>query len=64
VTDHEIFSTVIRNVPLLLHEQKFQLLSKVEATSTGKLFDSLPRNNVVAEQRSDIFYVAYCCDPE
>jgi hypothetical protein len=47
-----------------LHEQKFQLLSKVEATSTGKLFDSLPRNYLVAEQRSDKFYVAYCCDPE
>jgi hypothetical protein len=27
----------------------YQFLAKVEATKTGKLFDSQPRNDVVAE---------------
>jgi hypothetical protein len=49
VIDHEIFSTVICTVPLLWHLQKFQFLAKVEAISTGKLLDSLPRNDAVAE---------------
>jgi hypothetical protein len=32
----------------------------VKATSTGKLPDSLPRNNAVAELCSRKFNVAYC----
>jgi hypothetical protein len=62
--DHEILSTVIRTVPLLLHVQKFQFLAKVKATSTGKLLDSLPRNDGVVELCSGEFNVAYCFDPE
>jgi hypothetical protein len=49
VIDYEIFSTVIRIVPLLWDVQKVQFLAKVEATSTGKLLDSLPRNDAVDE---------------
>jgi hypothetical protein len=56
VIDHEILSTVIRSVPLLCHIKQFQFLAKVKATSTGKLLDSLPWNDAVAE---------LCCrDPE
>jgi hypothetical protein len=40
---------IIYTVPLLWHVQKFQFLAKVKATSTGKLLDSLPRNNAVVE---------------
>jgi hypothetical protein len=64
VIDHEILSTVIRTVPLLWHIQKFQFLAKVKATSTGKLLDSLPRNDVMVELSSGEFNVAYCRDPE
>jgi hypothetical protein len=41
VIEHEVFSTVIRTVPLLWYVQKIQFLAKVEATDTGKLLDSL-----------------------
>jgi hypothetical protein len=64
VTDHEIFSTVIRTVPQLWYVQKFQFLAKVKATSTGKLIDSLPRADAVAELCSGKFNVGYCRDPE
>jgi hypothetical protein len=63
VIDHEVLSTVIRTVPVLWHVQKFQFLAKGKATSTGKLLDSLPRNNAVVELFSGEFSVAYCCDP-
>jgi hypothetical protein len=39
-------------------------LDKVKATSTGKLLDSLPRNDAVAELCSGKFNVAYCRDLE
>jgi hypothetical protein len=64
VIDHEILFTVIRTVPLLWHVQKFQFLAKVKATSTGKLLDSLPRNDAVVELCSGQFNVAYCRDPD
>jgi hypothetical protein len=41
-----------------------QFLAIVKATSTGKLLDSLPRNDAVAELCSGKFNVAYCCDWE
>jgi hypothetical protein len=44
--------------------RSYQFLAKVEATSTGKLLDSLPWNDVVAELCSGKFNVAYCRDPE
>jgi hypothetical protein len=59
VIDHEILSTFIRTVPLLWHVQKFQFLAKVKANSTGKLHDSLPRNDAVVELFSGEFSVAY-----
>jgi hypothetical protein len=37
---------------------------KVEATSTGKLLDSLLWNDAVVELCSGEFSVAYCCDLE
>jgi hypothetical protein len=37
---------------------------KVKAISTGKLLDSLPRNDAVAELCSGKFNVAYCYDLE
>jgi hypothetical protein len=49
VIDQEIFSTVIRIVPLLWYVQMFQFLAKVKATSTGKLLDNLSRSEAVAE---------------
>jgi hypothetical protein len=64
VIDREILSTVIRTVPLLWHVQKFQFLVKLNATSTGKLLDSLPRNNAVVSLSSGEFNVAFCHDPE
>jgi hypothetical protein len=64
VIDHEIFSKVIRTVPLLWYVQKFQFFAKVKATSTGKLLDSLPRNDAVAELCSGEFNVTYCHDQE
>jgi hypothetical protein len=64
VTDHEILSTFIRTVPLLLRVQMFQFLAKVEATSTGKLLDSLPSNDAVVELCSGEFNVANCRDLE
>jgi hypothetical protein len=47
VIDHEKLSTVIRTEPLLWYVQKFQFLTKVKATSTGKVLGSLPRNDAV-----------------
>jgi hypothetical protein len=43
VIEHEIFSTVIRTLPLLwyVYTQKFQFLAKMKANGTGKLLDSL-----------------------
>jgi hypothetical protein len=64
VIDHDIFTTVITTVPLLWHVQKFQFLAKVKETSTGKLLESLPRNDAVVELCSGEFNVAYCRDPE
>jgi hypothetical protein len=56
VIDHEILSTVIRTVALLWYVQK--------ATCTGKLLDSLSRNDAVAELCSGKFSVAFCRDLE
>jgi hypothetical protein len=64
VIDHENFSMVIRTLPLLWYVQKFQLLAKVKATSTGKLLDRLPRNDLSAELCSGKFNVVNCRDPE
>jgi hypothetical protein len=44
--------------------RSYQFPAKVKATSTGKLFDSLPRKNAVAELCSGKFNVAYYHDPE
>jgi hypothetical protein len=44
--------------------RSYQFLAKVKATSTGKLPDSLSRNNAVAELCSGKFNVAYCHDPK
>jgi hypothetical protein len=44
--------------------KSYQFLAKVKATSTGKLLDSLPRNDVVAYLCSGKFNVDNCCDPE
>jgi hypothetical protein len=49
---------------MLWHVQYFQFLAKLEATRTGKLLDSLPWNDVVAELATSIFYVTYSRDPE
>jgi hypothetical protein len=62
VIDHEIFSTIIRTAPLLLYVQKFQFLAKVKATNTGKLLDSLSRNDAVTELCSGKYNVDYCRD--
>jgi hypothetical protein len=43
--------------------RKYQILAKVKATSTDKLFDSLPRNDGVTELCAGEFNMAYCCDP-
>jgi hypothetical protein len=64
VIAHENLSTVIRTVPLLWHVQNFQFLVKVKATSTGKLFDNLPKNDAMFELCSGEFNVAYCRDPQ
>jgi hypothetical protein len=40
--------------------RSYQFLVKVKATSTGKLLDSMLRNNGVAEMCSGKFNVAYC----
>jgi hypothetical protein len=64
VIDHESLSNGIHTVPLLWHVQKFQFLAKMKATSTGKLLDSLPRNDAVAELCSGKFNVASCRDLE
>jgi hypothetical protein len=63
VTDQENLYTAIRTVPLLWYVPKFQFLAEVKTTCTGKLLDSLPRNNAVAEMCSDKFNVAYRRDP-
>jgi hypothetical protein len=42
----------------------YQFLVKDKATSTGKLLDSLPKNDAVAELCSGLFNVAYCHHPE
>jgi hypothetical protein len=44
--------------------RRYLFLVKVKASSTGKLLDSLPRNNALAELNSDEFNVAYCRDQE
>jgi hypothetical protein len=44
--------------------RSYQFLVKVKATSTGKLLDSLPRNDAVVELSSGKFNVAYCRDPK
>jgi hypothetical protein len=64
VIDHENLSLVIRTVPLLWHVQKFQFLVEVKATSTGKLLDSLPRNNGMADLCSGQFNLACCRVPD
>jgi hypothetical protein len=64
VIDHEILSTVIHAVPLLWHVQNFQFLAIVKVTNTGKLLDSMPRNNAVAELCSGKFGLTDCLDPE
>jgi hypothetical protein len=64
VINHEILSTVIRTVPLLWHVQKDMFLAKVKATSTGKLLNSLSRNDEAAELFSSQFNVAYCRVPK
>jgi hypothetical protein len=43
--------------------RSYQFLAKVKVTSTGKLLDSLPKNDVVAELCSCLFIVANCRDP-
>jgi hypothetical protein len=48
------------HVPLLWHVKKLSVPCK---TSTGKLFDSLPKNDAVAELSSGKFNVANCRDP-
>jgi hypothetical protein len=62
--DHEIFSTVIRTVPLLWYVQKLKFIAKVTATSTGKMLNSHPRNNTAAELCSGEFNEANCRNPE
>jgi hypothetical protein len=42
----------------------YQFFAKVKATSTGKLLDSLPRKDAVAELCYVKFNVAYCRDPK
>jgi hypothetical protein len=44
--------------------RSYQFLVKVTATSTGKLLDSLPRKDAVAELSSGKFNDANCRDPE
>jgi hypothetical protein len=46
--DHEISPLAIRNVTLLRHVQTY-IRSLREGTSTGKLFDSMPRNDALVE---------------
>jgi hypothetical protein len=41
-----------------------QFLVKMKATYSGKMLDSQPRNETMAELCSGEFNVAYCCDPE
>jgi hypothetical protein len=38
--------------------RSYQFLAKMKATSTGKLLDSLPRNNAVAELSSGKFIIS------
>jgi hypothetical protein len=40
--------------------RSYQFFAKVKATSTGKLFDGLPRKEAMAELCSGKFNVAYC----
>jgi hypothetical protein len=49
VFDYEILSTVICTVLLLWHVQKLSVPCDIVGTGTGKLLNSLPRNDVVAE---------------
>jgi hypothetical protein len=65
--DHEILSTVIHTVTQGLCsgiDNSYQFLAKMKATSTGKLLDSLPRNNAATELCSGKSSVVYCHDPE
>jgi hypothetical protein len=66
VFDHEIFlqSFELYLEPAVWHVQKFQFLVKMQATGTGKVLDSLPRNYVAGELCSSEFIVVYCRDPE
>jgi hypothetical protein len=60
-----IMISFVRSFELYLcfgNVQKFQFLVKGKAPSTGKLLDSLPRNN--AGLCSGEFHVAYCNDLE
>jgi hypothetical protein len=43
--------------------RSYQFIAKVKVTSTGKLLDSLPRNNVFDKLCSGEFKMAYCHDP-
>jgi hypothetical protein len=59
------FSTVIRTVYLCSGMYRsYQFLAKVKGTTTGKLLNSLSRNDAVAELCSGKFNVAYCRDPK
>jgi hypothetical protein len=51
VIDHEIISTAIHTLPLLFVCTEVSVPCKSEGIycSTGKLLDSLPRNDAVAE---------------
>jgi hypothetical protein len=44
--------------------RNYQVLAKVKKTSTGKLLDSLPRNNVVAELCFGKLSVTYYRHPD
>jgi hypothetical protein len=44
------------------HVQKFKFLAKMKTTSTGKLLDSLPLNDAVAELWFGKFNLAECRD--
>jgi hypothetical protein len=64
LTDHIIFLWSFALYLCSGMYRSFQFLVKVTATSTGKLLDSLPRNDAVVELCSGEFNEAYCRDPE
>jgi hypothetical protein len=47
-----------------MHKKLKKFFAKVKATSTGKLLDSLTRNDAMTELSSGKYNVAYCLDPE